>query len=153
DDPQRSDFRGGRSGTLLRLQHAGRGAPDLDLRADQRHPALHLSGRPERASRGLAAGSRSRPRTQSLRRKGDPFRGGRVPGPAPHPDREDSRMTGSSPWRLILDSPRDGFANMALDETMLEICRRGEGASGQYPVLRLYSWTVPTLSLGRFQDA
>jgi lipoyl(octanoyl) transferase len=61
-------------------------------------------------------------------------------------------MSGTT-WRLILDSPRDGFANMALDETMLEICRRREGARFRYPVLRIYGWNVPTLSLGRFQDA
>ncbi len=63
-------------------------------------------------------------------------------------------MTGPSPlWRLILDPPRDGFHNMALDEALLEDCiERGFGA-GAFPVLRVYGWTIPTLSLGRFQDA
>ncbi|MEW6282929.1 MAG: hypothetical protein AB1758_30230 [Candidatus Eremiobacterota bacterium] len=45
--------------------------------------------------------------------------------------------------RLILDPPREGGLNMALDELLLE---ESDG-----PVLRLYSWTRPTLSLGRFQ--
>ena len=64
------------------------------------------------------------------------------------------RMTeSSSPWRLILDPPRDGFRNMALDEALLENCREGNLPPGAFPVLRVYTWDVPTLSLGRFQDA
>ena len=57
------------------------------------------------------------------------------------------------PWRLILDSPQDGFENMARDEALLEACRRGDTHSGGFPALRIYGWNVPTLSLGRFQDA
>jgi lipoate-protein ligase A len=56
-------------------------------------------------------------------------------------------------WRLILDPPQDGFRNMALDEALLEHCRGGGGSPGDFPVLRIYGWSVPTLSLGRFQDA
>src|SRR5215471_2531550 len=56
-------------------------------------------------------------------------------------------------WRLILDPPQDGFENMARDEALLEACRRDALASDLYPVLRIYGWSVPTLSLGRFQDA
>jgi lipoyl(octanoyl) transferase len=56
-------------------------------------------------------------------------------------------------WRLILDPPQDGFENMARDEALLEACRREEDNSHRYPVLRIYGWNVPTLSLGRFQDA
>jgi lipoyl(octanoyl) transferase len=56
-------------------------------------------------------------------------------------------------WRLILDPPQDGFENMARDEALLEACRRDGENSGAYPVLRVYGWNVPTLSLGRFQDA
>ena len=63
-------------------------------------------------------------------------------------------MTDTSPsWRLILDPPQDGFRNMALDEALLENCRQGGFAEGTFPVLRIYGWSVPTLSLGRFQDA
>jgi lipoate-protein ligase A len=42
---------------------------------------------------------------------------------------------------------------MAVDEALLEACRNLSGPAGSYPVLRLYGWSVPTLSLGRFQDA
>jgi lipoate-protein ligase A len=50
-------------------------------------------------------------------------------------------------WRLVLDGPRDGGLNMALDRVLLE--RRAAGPSP--PTLRLYSWSRPTVSLGRFQ--
>jgi lipoyl(octanoyl) transferase len=56
-------------------------------------------------------------------------------------------------WRLVIDPPQDGFHNMALDEALLERCRRGDAPPETFPVLRIYSWSVPTLSLGRFQDA
>lgn len=59
----------------------------------------------------------------------------------------------SAVWRLVIDPPQDGFRNMAMDEALLEVCRRDAVASGALPVLRLYGWSVPTLSLGRFQDA
>jgi lipoate-protein ligase A len=52
-------------------------------------------------------------------------------------------------WRLVLDGPRDGGLNMALDRVLLE--RR---AAGLCPAtLRLYSWNRPTVTLGRFQSA
>lgn len=54
-------------------------------------------------------------------------------------------------WRLLLDPPLDGFENMARDEAMLEWCRSSGAAFP--PTLRIYGWSVPTLSLGRFQDA
>jgi lipoate-protein ligase A len=63
-------------------------------------------------------------------------------------------MTQPAPsWRLLIDSPQDGFRNMALDEALLETCRQGAYPPGAFPVLRLYGWSVPTLSLGRFQDS
>jgi lipoate-protein ligase A len=47
-------------------------------------------------------------------------------------------------WRLLLDPPRDGASNMAVDEMLLE-----ETAVGRSPpTLRLYAWEPPTLSLG-----
>lgn len=46
----------------------------------------------------------------------------------------------SVPWTFLLDGPRPGEANMARDLSLLE------EASG--PVLRLYSWSHPCLSLG-----
>jgi len=51
------------------------------------------------------------------------------------------------PWRLILTSPARGAWNMAVDEALLEAVGRG----GSLPVLRLYAWQPPCLSLGYAQ--
>ncbi|MEW6682893.1 MAG: lipoate--protein ligase family protein [Nitrospirota bacterium] len=51
------------------------------------------------------------------------------------------------PWRLILDPPSPASYNMAVDEALVDSCRRG--ASG--PTLRLYGWDRPAISLGYFQ--
>lgn len=51
-------------------------------------------------------------------------------------------------WHLLLSAPMDGADNMALDEALLQRARvLGEG------VVRVYSWSAPTLSLGRNQRA
>jgi lipoyl(octanoyl) transferase len=51
-------------------------------------------------------------------------------------------------WRLVFTPPLDGVENMALDEALMARARRsGEG------VVRVYSWSAPTLSLGRNQRA
>lgn len=51
--------------------------------------------------------------------------------------------------RLIYDPPMPGVANMQRDVKILE-----EVASGKAPpTLRLYGWSPPALSLGRFQKA
>lgn len=50
-------------------------------------------------------------------------------------------------WRFIEDGPCDGAWNMAVDRALLE-----SRQAGGRPTLRLYRWTRPTLSLGRFQD-
>jgi lipoate-protein ligase A len=47
-------------------------------------------------------------------------------------------------WRLLNDPPLPGPRNMARDEALL----RAVGAGGSPPVLRLYAWSPPTLSLG-----
>lgn len=47
--------------------------------------------------------------------------------------------------RLILDPPRSAALNMAIDEALM---RRAGGE----PVLRVYSWDVPSCSVGYFQD-
>lgn len=49
-----------------------------------------------------------------------------------------------SRWRFILDEPRDGPTNMAIDEVLVSGCARGWSP----PTLRLYRWTIPTVSLG-----
>lgn len=59
-------------------------------------------------------------------------------------------MTSSAPpWRLIDTGPLDGPANMAVDEAILS-CFDPERS---LPVLRLYGWNPPALSVGRYQDA
>lgn len=59
-------------------------------------------------------------------------------------------MSSSAPtWRLIVTSPLPGAENMAIDEALL---RSFDPAVSQ-PVLRLYGWNPPALSLGRFQKA
>ncbi|KAB0669457.1 lipoate--protein ligase family protein [Oryzomonas sagensis] len=55
----------------------------------------------------------------------------------------------ASTWRLIEDGPRTGAENMAIDEALL--CSFDPVRS--HPVLRLYGWQPPALSLGRFQKA
>lgn len=50
-------------------------------------------------------------------------------------------------WRLIIDGPADGAYNMAVDRAMLEAHEAGSAP----PTLRLYRWSSPTVSLGRFQ--
>jgi lipoate-protein ligase A len=48
--------------------------------------------------------------------------------------------------RLLIDSPRGGAWNMAVDEALLESV-----AKTKTPTLRFYQWAEPTLSLGYFQ--
>jgi lipoate-protein ligase A len=59
-------------------------------------------------------------------------------------------VTGSAraAWRLVddLDAGLDGAAHMAADLALLDGV-----AAGEAPALRLYRWTPPALSLGRFQ--
>ncbi|HET6878727.1 MAG TPA: hypothetical protein VFI31_01075 [Pirellulales bacterium] len=49
--------------------------------------------------------------------------------------------------RILVDSPRDGAWNMAVDEVLLD-----RAAAEQRTQLRFYAWSVPTLSLGYFQS-
>jgi len=51
-------------------------------------------------------------------------------------------------WRTLISPPLSGADNMATDEVLL--MRAGESGEG---VLRVYSWSTPTLSLGRNQIA
>ena len=51
-------------------------------------------------------------------------------------------------WRLLVTSPVNGAENMALDEALMDRARR----TGEW-VLRVYSWSRPTISLGRNQSA
>jgi lipoate-protein ligase A len=51
-------------------------------------------------------------------------------------------------WRLIQSGPSDGATNMAVDEALLESVEAGESR----PVLRIYGWQPPCLSIGREQE-
>lgn len=52
-------------------------------------------------------------------------------------------------WRLICDGADRGDRNMAVDRAMLDAHEAGLVP----PTLRLYRWSGPTVSLGRFQKA
>jgi len=52
-------------------------------------------------------------------------------------------------WRLIRSGASTGATNMALDEALLESVAAGRSL----PVLRLYGWQPPTVTLGYFQKA
>lgn len=51
-------------------------------------------------------------------------------------------------WLLLVDAPRSGAWNMALDEALMEAAE-AEGLKS----LRLYAWDPPTLSFGRNEPA
>jgi lipoate-protein ligase A len=57
-------------------------------------------------------------------------------------------MTKMTWYKLIESEPRDGALNMAVDQFLLDLVDAGKITS---PVLRIYSWTRPTLSLGYHQ--
>jgi len=48
-------------------------------------------------------------------------------------------------WRLLIHGPATPARNMAIDEVLLREVRE--------PVLRIYEWSVPAVSLGYFQPA
>lgn len=54
----------------------------------------------------------------------------------------------TSKWRLIIDVPRNGTWNMALDEAILE----SVACKDNLPTLRLYAWDPFCLSLGYAQS-
>lgn len=67
-------------------------------------------------------------------------------------------MTSEQPCRFILSEAAGGAMNMALDEALLQSAAEQRGADQPQaedavgvPVLRVYQWARPTLSLGYFQ--
>jgi len=58
-----------------------------------------------------------------------------------------SDQGGGLTWRVIFDEPASGARNMALDHALAMSAKRGDG------VLRMYSWTSRTVSLGRHEPA
>lgn len=57
-------------------------------------------------------------------------------------------MANEGDWRLIDSGPGSAGWNMAVDEAMLLISSEG----GCPPTLRFFSWDMPSLSIGSFQD-
>ncbi|MEE9542718.1 MAG: octanoyltransferase, partial [Thermodesulfobacteriota bacterium] len=58
------------------------------------------------------------------------------------------------PFRLIVDPPLEGAENMAIDEALLRTMEEGVLSGGEeLPILRLYSWSEPTISIGYMQKA
>jgi len=55
----------------------------------------------------------------------------------------------SENWRLIITPPLPGARNMALDEALMH----SAATKREPPTLRLYTWEVPTLSLGYSQSS
>ena len=62
DHARRPGLQGARPRLLLRGQHARRGAEHLDVRADQRDPAVRAGAGEPRLARGAAQGPRAGPR-------------------------------------------------------------------------------------------
>ena len=62
-------------------------------------------------------------------------------------NRNEKEIMPTDVWRLIITPPAEGAWNMALDEALLE----SVGEQGELPVLRLYGWQPPCLSLGYAQ--
>lgn len=56
---------------------------------------------------------------------------------------------GADNWRLLVNPPRNGPENMAIDEAILS----GVGSGSSPPTLRLYAWLPPCISLGYSQEA
>jgi len=52
-------------------------------------------------------------------------------------------------WRIIDTGALTGAENMAIDEALLDCFEPGESS----PVLRIYGWSPPAFSFGRFQKA
>ena len=58
------------------------------------------------------------------------------------------------PFRLILDPPKSGAENMAIDEALLRNMEEGVlSGAPELSILRVYSWSEPTLSIGYMQKA
>ncbi|MCI0422174.1 MAG: lipoate--protein ligase family protein [Acidobacteria bacterium] len=57
----------------------------------------------------------------------------------------------SNSWSVLLDGPRPGSFNMALDEVLLDHVSHPQCLPATY--LRFYQWVCPTLSLGFSQKA
>ncbi len=52
-------------------------------------------------------------------------------------------------WKLIIDGPMDGTKNMSVDAALLNEI---DNAQSPQTIVRFYSWSSPTISLGRHQQ-
>lgn len=52
-------------------------------------------------------------------------------------------------WRLLVDEPRDGYTNMAIDEAVMQAHAEGKAP----PTVRFFRWSPACVSLGYFQSA
>jgi lipoate-protein ligase A len=57
--------------------------------------------------------------------------------------------THSRPFRFIYTDANDGYMNMAIDEAVMIGLKRCNST----PVLRIYKWKPPTITIGYFQNA
>jgi len=57
--------------------------------------------------------------------------------------------TGMRLFRFIYSGENDGYTNMAMDEAVMTGLKEGSST----PVLRIYKWKPPTISIGYFQSA
>jgi lipoate-protein ligase A len=60
-----------------------------------------------------------------------------------------SELSFMGSWRLIIDDNHDAFTNMAIDEAILQ---HTVASSTRTPTLRFYTWSCPSISIGRFQN-
>ena len=58
-------------------------------------------------------------------------------------------LSGKRPFRFFLSGKNSGAMNMAIDEAVMIGMKEGRSS----PVLRLYTWDPPTISIGYFQSA
>jgi len=57
-------------------------------------------------------------------------------------------LTGKTPWRYYDTGSSDAYTNMAMDEVLLKKMRRPDAL----PILRVYTWSMPSISVGYFQN-
>ncbi len=66
----------------------------------------------------------------------------------PYPDAPSSSVSERTTWFLIDSGSDNGPRNMAVDEALLDSMKQ----SAARPVLRFYTWSQPTISVGYFQN-
>ena len=106
DDAQRPGVRGPWCHPLRRRQHARCGPAHVDVRADQRDPAIPVGGCGPRRGGSVAARTGPDPRRQHRRRPGDQWARRRIPRPPGRRPRPRPRRLGCAGGRSIVMSVR-----------------------------------------------